>query len=115
MANIHQTLKRVEALYADLLGTREEITRCVGELQRWQQEEREWRRRSQEETRALVQEARDDVARLRREAKEARQEIDAAARGTGERWRAFLLFVAICGAALAALLLRAWTGLVEWW
>ena len=57
MANIHQTMKRVAALYEDLIGTREEIARCVQELHRWQQEEREWRRRSQEETRTLVQEA----------------------------------------------------------
>jgi len=44
MANIHQTLKRVAALYEGLIGTREEITRCVEELQRWQREERERRR-----------------------------------------------------------------------
>ena len=115
MANIHQTMKRVAALYEDLIGTREEIARCVEELQRWQKEEREWRRRSQEETRALVQEAREDVVRLRREAKAAREEIDSAARGAGERWLTFLFFVGICGAMLAALLLRAWIWLFPRW
>ena len=59
MANIHQTLKRVAALYEDLIGTREEITRCVEELQRWQQEQREWRREWMESHQALLQETRE--------------------------------------------------------
>ena len=49
MANIHQTLKRVASLYEDLIGTREELTRCVEELRDWQQENRAWRARVQEE------------------------------------------------------------------
>ena len=55
MANIHQTMKRVAALYEDLLGTREEITRCVVELQRWQNEQEQ-----------LSQEAGRSVRELRR-------------------------------------------------
>lgn len=55
MANIHQTMKRVAALYEDLIGTRKEITRCVEELQRWQREAREWRREWLKTQEALLQ------------------------------------------------------------
>ena len=82
MANIHQTLKQVAALYEDLIGTREEITRCVEEMQRWQEEHRAGLARMQEENQAALV----DVARIGRAVKKYREEIEVLAsevRGRG--------------------------------
>ena len=78
MANIHQTLKRVEALYAALLGTREEITRCVEELQRWQQEQRALRREVAEETRQAALSTTESLKALAEAAKQHREILAAA-------------------------------------
>ena len=111
MANIHQTLKRVEALYAELLGTREEITRCVEELQRWQEESRAWRARVREERQAAVE----DVERLGRAAKKEREEIELLARATRERWGLAYLFFTIFVTLSSLLLVRAWYWMFPWW
>ena len=111
MANIHQTLKRVAALYEDLLGTREEITRCVDELQRWQEENRGWRARVQEERQAAVK----DLERLGRAVKKQREEIEVLASEARERWGLVYIFLTLVVTMTSLLLIRAWTWLFPWW
>ena len=112
MANIHQTMKRLTALYEASLGTREELTRCVEEgrslleqQRRLSQEAAEtWGqavREATEELTALAAESKKQREQIERLAKARRAEIEAAARGAGERWRAFLLVVGVGGGALA--------------
>lgn len=111
MANIHQTMKRVEALYADLLGTRQEITRCVQELRDWQEENRVWRARVQEEVQAAVK----DVERIGRAVKRQREEIEVLASEAQARWGlAYILFTLVVTMS-SLLLMRAWTWLFPGW
>ena len=111
MANIHQTLKRVAALYEDLIGTREELTRCVQELRDWQEENRAWRARVREERQAAVK----DVERLGRAVKKQREEIEVLAREARERWGLTYIFLTLIVTMSALLLIRAWNWLVPWW
>ena len=111
MANIHQTLKRVAALYEDLIGTREEITRCVEELQRWQEENRAWRARVQEESQAAVK----DVERIGRAVKRQREEIEVLASEARERWGLVYIFLTLAVTMSSLLLMRAWNWLFPGW
>ena len=101
MANIHQTMKRVEALYADLLGTREEITRCVEELQRWQRE-----------VSTAAVSLTEDIEQLGRTIQEQQQQIDATAARGREQWGWVLMAVAVGGAAVAIFLEKAFSWLL---
>ena len=111
MANIHQTMKRVAALYEDLIATREELTRCVQELQVWQEESRAWRVRVREERQAAME----DVKRLGRAAKKEREEIELLARATRERWGLAYIFLTLVVTLSSLLLMRAWTWLFPRW
>jgi len=111
MANIHQTMKRVAALYEDLIGTREELTRCVQELQYWQEENRAWRARVQEESQAAVK----DVERIGRAAKKQWEEIEVIARETRERWGLAYIFLTLIVTMSSLLLIRAWNWLFPRW
>ncbi|MDE2973668.1 MAG: hypothetical protein OXU64_02935 [Gemmatimonadota bacterium] len=111
MANIHQTMKRVASLYEDLLGTREEITRCVQELRDWQEENRAWRTSMQEAIQAAVK----DVERIGRAVKRQREEIEVLASEARERWSlAYILFTLVVTMS-SLLLMRAWTWLFPRW
>ena len=117
MANIHQTMKRLTALYEASLGTREELTRCVEEGRSLLEQQR---RLSQEAGETWVQAVRDATGELtalaaeskkqreqiERLAKARRAEIEGAARGAGERWLTFLLVVGVGGGALAVWMAR---------
>lgn len=111
MANIHQTLKRVAALYEDLIGTREELTRCAQELRDWQEESRAWRARVREERQAAVK----NVKRLGRAVKKEREEIELLARATRERWGLAYIFLTLVVTLSSLLLMRAWTWLFPRW
>ena len=111
MANIHQTLKRVAALYEDLIGTREELTRCVQELRDWQEENRAWRARVQGHVQAAVK----DVERIGRAAKRQREEIEVLARETRERWGLTYIFLTLVVTMTSLLLIRAWNWMFPWW
>ena len=111
MANIHQTMKRVAALYEDLIGTREELTRCVQELRDWQEENRAWRARVREERQAAVK----DVERLGRAVKKQREEIEVLAREARARWGLTYFFLTLVVTMTSLLLLRAWTWLFPRW
>ena len=111
MANIHQTMKRVASLYEDLIGTREEITRCVEELRDWQEENRAWRTRVQKEAQAAVK----DVERLGRAVKKQREEIEVLAREAQARWGLAYIFFTLVVTMTSLLLLRAWTWLFPRW
>ena len=111
MANIHQTLKRVASLYEDLIGTREELTRCVEELRDWQEENRAWRARVQEESQAAVK----DVERIGRAVKRQREEIEVLAREARERWGLAAIFFTLVVTMTSLLLMRAWNWLFPWW
>lgn len=111
MANIHQTMKRVAALYEDLIGTREEITRCVEEMQHWHQENRAWSARVQDEVQAAVK----DVERIGRAAKKQREEIEVLAREARTHWGLAYLFFTLFVTLSSLLLIRAWTWLFPRW
>ena len=111
MANIHQTMKRVAALYEDLIGTREELTRCVQELRDWQEENRAWCARVREERQAAVK----DVERLGRAVKKQREEIEVLAREARARWGLTYFFLTLVVTMTSLLLLRAWTWLFPRW
>ena len=111
MANIHQTMKRVASLYEDLIGTREELTRCVQELRNWQEENRAWRARVQEESQAAVR----DVERIGRAAKRQREAIEVLAREARERWGLAYIFLTLIVTMTSLLLMRAWTWLFPRW
>ena len=111
MANIHQTMKRVEALYADLLGTREEITRCVEELQRWQREQEQV---SQEALRSLIRlrdEVTHDVGLLGQQVRQQKRDLEQLA-AAERNWAWMILWVGIFGAVLAILLEKAFKWLL---
>ena len=101
MANIHQTMKRVAALYEDLLGTREELTRCSGELQRWQRE-----------VSTAAVSLTEDIERLGRTIQEQQKQIDATAARGREQWGWVLMAVAIGGASVAIFLEKAFSWLL---
>jgi len=111
MANIHQTLKRVAALYEDLIGTREELTRCVQELRDWQEENRAWRARVQGHVQAAVK----DVERIGRAAKRQREEIEVLASEARERWSLAYIFLTLVVTMSSLLLMRAWNWMFPWW
>ena len=111
MANIHQTMKRVAALYEDLIGTREELTRCVQELRNWQEENRAWRARVQEERQAAVK----DVERLGLAVKKQREEIEVLASETRERWGLAYIFLTLIVTMSSLLLMRVWAWMFPWW
>ena len=105
MANIHQTMKRVEALYADLLGTREEITRCVEELRRWQSEQEQLSQEAQRSVRELRRTVDTSLRRLGQTVVEQEQKI--ARLHAEEPWALMLVLIAFGGAALAIFLEKA--------
>ena len=108
MANIHQTLKRVEALYADLLGTREELTRCVQELQRWQSEQEKLSREGQQALRELRTSVARDVEYLGETVRHQRRQMEQVA--ANERW---VWLILLCSIAVA-LLSRLWERTFKW-
>ncbi len=103
MANIHQTMKRVEALYADLLGTRKEITRCVGELQRWQSEQEQSSRESLRTLIRLRDEVAHDVGLLGQTVRRQKREMEQLA-AAERNWFWMIVGSAITAAMLAILL-----------
>ena len=111
MANIHQTMKRVAALYEDLISTREELTRCVQELRNWQEENRAWRASVREERQAALK----DVERLGRAVRKQREEIEVLAREVRERWGLTYIFLTLVVTMTSLLLIRAWTWLFPRW
>ena len=84
MANIHQTMKRIEALYAELVVTHKNIIRCVKELQRWQQEQENLSREAERSVRELRRTVDASLRRLGQTVVEQEQKI--AQLSAEERW-----------------------------
>ena len=102
MANIHQTMKRIEKLYADLRGTREELITCVLELYRWH-----------DEVRPLVASVTQDIERMGRTIRQHQKEIDVLAGSARQRW-AWVVMGVVAGGAVGTIFLAGVLAAVLW-